>query len=73
VEVVTTVLDPACTRRLDRILARELADPSAWELGPDGGYHQSHSLPVGDPATAQGWALSRARTAAEEEETVWVG
>ncbi|MFL5515228.1 MAG: polyphosphate kinase 1, partial [Gemmatimonadales bacterium] len=61
VEVVTTVLDPACARRLDRILSRELADPSAWELGPDGTYHQSVSLPVGDPASAQGWALSRAR------------
>jgi polyphosphate kinase len=72
VEVVTTVLDPACRRRLDRILSRELADPSAWELGPDGTYHQSQSLPVGDPATAQGWALSRARRPAEEE-TVWVG
>jgi polyphosphate kinase len=72
VEVVTTVLDPACGRRLDRILSRELADPSAWELRPDGTYHQPHSLPVGDPATAQGWALSRARTPAEEE-IVWVG
>jgi polyphosphate kinase len=72
VEVVTTVLDAACTRRLDRILSRELADPSAWQLGPDGTYHQSHSLPVGDPATAQGWALSSIRMPAEEE-TVWVG
>jgi polyphosphate kinase len=72
VEVVTTVLDPACGRRLDRILSRELADPTGWELGPDGAYHQLHSLPVGDPATAQGWALSRARLPAEEE-TVWAG
>jgi polyphosphate kinase len=72
VEVVTTVLDPACGRRLDGILSRELADPTGWELGPDGTYHQLHSLPVGDPATAQGWALSRARLPAEEE-TVWVG
>jgi polyphosphate kinase len=71
VEVVTTVLDPACGQRLDRILSRELADPSSWELGPDGTYHQLHSLPVGDLATAQGWALSRARMA--EEETTWVG
>jgi polyphosphate kinase len=72
VEVVTTVLDAACSRRLDRILSRELADPSGWELGPDGTYHQLHSPPVGDPATAQGWALSMARMPAEEE-TVWVG
>src|SRR5947207_3657611 len=71
VEVVTSVLDRACARRLDRILSRELADPSAWELDPDGTYHQSHSLPVGDPASAQGWALSTAGMPAEEE-TVWV-
>jgi polyphosphate kinase len=72
VEVVTTVLEPACRLRLDRILSRELADPSGWELGPDGTYHQLQSVPVGDPATAQGWALSRARTPAGEE-TVWAG
>ncbi|HEX3234364.1 MAG TPA: polyphosphate kinase 1 [Gemmatimonadales bacterium] len=72
VEVVTSVLDPACRQRLDRILSRELADPSGWALGSDGTYHQQQSLPVGDPATAQGWALARARTPAEEE-TVWVG
>ena len=53
VEVVVPVLDAACRRRLDRVLTRELSDPSAWELAPDGGYHQLHHLPVGDPATAQ--------------------
>jgi polyphosphate kinase len=69
VEVVVPVLDPACRRRLDRILTRELADPSGWELGPDGRYHQRGHLPVGDPATAQAGALAEAATAAEEEAT----
>jgi polyphosphate kinase len=70
VEVVTPVLDPVCRRRLDRILARELDDPSAWELGADGTYRQHRSLPVGDPATAQAIA---AAPPPEEEEAVWTG
>jgi polyphosphate kinase len=69
VEVVAPVLDPGCRRRLDRILTRELADPSAWALSPDGRYHQLHHLPVGDPATAQAAALSVA--APDEEEATW--
>ena len=69
VEVVVPVLDPACRRRLDRILTLELADPAGWELGPDGGYHQLQRLPVGDPATAQAGALAAAAMAAEEEVT----
>ncbi len=69
VEVVLPVLDDACRRRLDRILTRELADPSAWELTPDGRYRQLQHLPVGDPATAQAEALFAA--AAEEEEATW--
>ena len=40
VEVVTPVRDPACCRQLDAILEAELADPTAWELEPDGGYRQ---------------------------------
>jgi polyphosphate kinase len=60
VEVAVAVLDPACRRRLDLILSRELADPSGWELGADGSYHQLRSVPVGDPATAQAQAISEA-------------
>ena len=48
-----------------RILAQELEDPSAWELGPDGSYHQRERLAVGDPATAQRWRDGP--THAEEE------
>jgi polyphosphate kinase len=40
VEVATPILDPGCRARLDRILEMELADPTAWELGPDGGYYR---------------------------------
>jgi polyphosphate kinase len=68
VEVVVPVLDDACRRRLDRMLTRELADPSAWELAVDGRYHQLQHLPVGDSATAQAEALS---AATEEEEATW--
>lgn len=72
VEVVTSVLDPDCRARLDAILTRELEDPSAWALAPDGSYHQTHPLPVGDPATAQARAIAPP-TPATEEETVWTG
>ena len=41
VEVVTPVRDPAACARLDEILTTELADPGAWELGPDGGYFKA--------------------------------
>jgi polyphosphate kinase len=71
VEVAVPVLDAECRRRLDLILSRELADASGWELHPDGSYSQQQSLPVGDPATAQGrTASSRGPT---EEEAVWTG
>ena len=40
VEVATPILDPRCGARLERILEMELADPAAWELGPDGGYYR---------------------------------
>jgi len=40
VEVATPILDPRCGARLERILELELADPTAWELGPDGGYYR---------------------------------
>ncbi|MGH7674476.1 MAG: polyphosphate kinase 1, partial [Gemmatimonadales bacterium] len=38
VEVVAPVRDPAACERLETILETELADPAAWELGPDGSY-----------------------------------
>ncbi len=66
VEVAVPVLDAECRGRLDLILTRELADPSGWELHPDGSYSQRQSLPVGDAATAQGWAASSRRPTEEE-------
>jgi polyphosphate kinase len=71
VEVAVPVLDAESRGRLDLILSRELGDPSGWELHADGSYSQQHSLPVGDPTTAQGQAaLSRP---ARAEETAWTG
>jgi len=72
VEVAAPVLDPACRRWLDLVLTRELADPSAWELGPDGDYRQLHSLPIGDPTTAQAQAIAVAYPP-EPKEVVWTG
>lgn len=40
VEVVAAVTDERARARLDRILATELADASAWELGADGWYRR---------------------------------
>jgi polyphosphate kinase len=70
VEAVTPVLDAACRRRLDLVLTRELADPSAWELGPEGTYRQRQSLPVGDPATAQAQEIP---AHPPEKEAAWTG
>jgi polyphosphate kinase len=69
VEVAVPILDPACRGRLDSILTRELADPSAWELDADGHYRQVQNVAVGDPATAQSQAIVAGRP--EAEETVW--
>jgi polyphosphate kinase len=38
VEVVAPVSDPGARAMLDQILTRELADPEAWILRPDGSY-----------------------------------
>jgi polyphosphate kinase len=69
VEVAAPVLDPGARHRLAGILAHELADPSAWELGPDGSYRQETSLAIGDPGTAQTMAMDYR----SEEEVVWAG
>jgi len=53
VEVVTPVLDAACRARLDRILEDELADPTAWELEPDGSYRRRTATPGADPRSSQ--------------------
>ena len=45
VEVVTPVADPACRKRLDLILERELKDTGAWELRSDGHYARGASPP----------------------------
>ncbi len=60
VEVVTPVFDPACRQRLDEILAAELADPTAWELGPDGSYQRRTPESGTVPRSAQEGLLSRA-------------
>jgi polyphosphate kinase len=69
VEVAAPVLDPRCRDALRRVLADELADPSAWQLAPDGSYHQAARLPVGDPATAQGRAM--ADLSRSDKELAW--
>ena len=69
VEVAVPITDAECRRQLDGILARELADPSAWELDEDGRYRQVRSVPVGDPATAQTQAMAAALPQAPE--VVW--
>ena len=53
VEVAAPILDARCRTRLDRILEAELADPTAWELGPDGGYYHRAAPPGGAAASAQ--------------------
>jgi polyphosphate kinase len=53
VEVVTPVQDAAARNRLDRILTTELADPTAWELRPDGSYQRRQPGPGADPRSAQ--------------------
>lgn len=53
VEVVTPVLQPDCRQRLDAILAAEMADPTAWELYPDGHYERRQSSQGGDARSAQ--------------------
>ena len=47
VEVVTPVTDAAARATLDGLLTRELADPEAWVLHPDGSYSRA-----GEPAPA---------------------
>lgn len=69
VEMAAPVLEPDDRRRLAGILAQELADPSAWVLGPDGSYRQQTSLAVGDPRTAQAIAMNQTT----QEEVVWAG
>ena len=71
VEVAVPIKDPSCRARLDAILTRELADPSAWELASDGTYRQIQSVAVGDPATAQNQAIVGGHP--EAEEPVWTG
>ncbi len=58
IEVVAPVLDPACRARLDQILETELADPTAWELGPDGGYYRRTPESGGNVQSAQEWLMS---------------
>ncbi|MDT8340553.1 MAG: polyphosphate kinase 1, partial [Longimicrobiales bacterium] len=48
VEVYAPVTDPSAVERLDRLLTRQLADPTAWVLGPDGAWRRRtpHGTPV---------------------------
>jgi polyphosphate kinase len=41
IETAAPVVDAECRARLDTILDRELADPSAWILRADGTYHRA--------------------------------
>lgn len=68
VEVAVPVLDPLARDRLALILDRELADPSAWMLEPDGGYRRRSDVALGDPATAQ----AQAADSPSPEEAAWV-
>jgi len=45
VEVLAPVHEPRLRARLDGILDRELADPTAWVLAPDGTYAQRPVTP----------------------------
>jgi polyphosphate kinase len=55
VEVVAPVRDPAHQARLDAIIAAQLDDPTAWELGPDGTYYQRPETPPREePRPARG-------------------
>ena len=46
IEVVAPITDPACRRRLEQILERELSDASAWLLRADGHYERAESVPT---------------------------
>jgi len=52
VETVASITDLECRARLDDVLDRELADPSAWELDGNGSYHRA-SAAVDRRAVAQ--------------------
>ncbi len=60
VETVTTITDLECCARLDEILDRELADPSAWELAANGTYRRS-SETIDSRAVAQTIFAAEAR------------
>jgi polyphosphate kinase len=53
VEVATPVRDPAAHVRLDRVLERELADPTGWLLQSDGSYVRAECPEAGTAPTAQ--------------------
>jgi len=65
VEVATPILDLDCRTRLDSILEMELADPTAWELGPDGGYYR-RAAPSGDVRASAQERLMRLAAAGPE-------
>ena len=53
VEVVTPVQDPLSRTRLDGILELQLADPTAWDLEPDGTFRHRAPDPGADRQTSQ--------------------
>ncbi len=69
VEVVTPVLDEAARARLDGILTVELADPTAWELRPDGAYVRRSNVGYGCGASAQERFIAAAQGAVAETTT----
>ncbi len=59
VEVVAPVRDPVHRARLDRVLDGQLADPGAWELGPDGTYYRGAVPAAPDAPPGSGGADGR--------------
>lgn len=53
VEVAVPLRDPGCRARLDAVFQIELADPTAWELGPDGSWRPRNAGSAGSGAQEQ--------------------
>ena len=53
VEVLAPVYDPGLRARLSQLLDRELADPGAWELAPDGHYARRSAASEAPAVSAQ--------------------
>jgi polyphosphate kinase len=63
VEAVVPVTDPSCRTRLTAILDRELTDPGAWHLAPDGSYARADN--EGGVGAQSQWSFMAEAYAAE--------